>query len=216
MPKAPRTSEEVELVKQNILENALQILSKYGYEGFTMRRLAKCMGMTATNIYHYFASKDEIFLEVRTNGFKLMYQQFRQAYDSQTDPFARLKTITDVAIRFAIQNPHHYKIMFTADVPRYKQFVGTPLEPVASEVLRSSMPSSDLVICVMGEIAEVYHNFPKEEARLQYTHWWAGAHGIVSLYNSTNLDYIHENPANIIKPLTDLLLKPFHPSGISQ
>ncbi|MCK5680918.1 helix-turn-helix transcriptional regulator, partial [bacterium] len=62
MPKAPRTPEEVELVRQAILDAALKIIVEDGYKGFSMRKLGRSMGMTAKTVYNYFINKDEIYL----------------------------------------------------------------------------------------------------------------------------------------------------------
>jgi AcrR family transcriptional regulator len=214
MPRTPRSTEEIETVKQNILENALQIITQHGFEGFTMRRLAKRLGTTATPIYNYYTSKEEIYLKARARGFNILYEQTRQAYDSQKDPFAKMQAVTKAFILFAVSNPQYYKIMLTWDVPMYNQFAGTPLQEVAAEVVAASTRLIDYGHHLMKEMSERYHQFTKKDVQFQYILWITGMHGIVSLYNNTILNGLHGNPADIINPLADRFLTLFKPPDL--
>ena len=65
MPKITRSLEEVDAVRERILDCALKILVKNGYESLSMARLGSKMNMTAANIYNYYASKDELLIAVQ-------------------------------------------------------------------------------------------------------------------------------------------------------
>jgi AcrR family transcriptional regulator len=214
MPRTPQTPEEIEIIKQNILENALQIITQHGFEGFSMRRLAERLGTTATPIYNYYANKEEIYLKARARGFNILYEQTRQAYDSQKDPFARMQAVTKAFIHFAVSNPQYYKIMLTWDVPMYNQFAGTPLQEVAAEVVAASKRLIDYGHHLMEEMSECYHHFTRKDVQFQYILWIAGMHGIVSLYNNTILNGLHKNPDKIITALADRFLTLFKPPDL--
>lgn len=215
MARTPRTPEEVEATKQKILENALHIIIKHGYEGLTMKALAKRMGTAAPGIYYYYANKEEIFLSARRQGFLLLFERIKRAYDSHTDPYCKLQGFTKAYIDFALKYPHYYKVMITMDVPLYNSFVGTPLQDTAFQVVEARRPSTNLTIKIMEEIAETYHLFPKEEARIQYMLWLSGIHGIVSLYNNNILSALHESPADVINLMADRFLTLFKPPTVS-
>lgn len=215
MPRTPRSPEEVEAIKKNILENALHIITQHGYEGFTMRKLAKRLGMTATPIYSYYANKEEIYLKARASGFNLLYEQITEACAGHADPYEKLKVATSLLIHFATRYPFYYKIMLTHDVPMYAHFVGTPLQQVAAEVVQASTRLIHFNVNLMEELAEAYHQFPKEEARFHFILWLTGIHGIVSLYNNTILDFMHHDAIAIIKSLADHVLIFFKPPGMT-
>lgn len=213
MPRKPQTPEEIEAIKQNILETALEIITRHGFEGFSMRRLAERLGTTATPIYNYYANKEEIYLKARARGFNILYDETRRAYDSAKEPFARMQAVTKAFIHFAVSNPQYYKIMLTWDVPMYDQFAGTPLQDVAAEVVAASRRLIDYGHRLMEEMSDCYHQFKKKDVQFQYILWISGMHGIVSLYNNTILNGLHKNPDKIIDALAESFLTLFKPSG---
>lgn len=47
--------------KEEILEAALTLFSKFGYDGTSFSQIAKHVGLTKGGIYHHFQSKEELF-----------------------------------------------------------------------------------------------------------------------------------------------------------
>lgn len=52
--------------KHHITRTAKSLFAKNGYEGFSMRTLAKASGVGLSSIYHFFNDKDEILNEIFT------------------------------------------------------------------------------------------------------------------------------------------------------
>jgi AcrR family transcriptional regulator len=48
-------------IRQRILTEALEVFLEKGYEKASMRDLAKRVGTSVSNIYHYFTNKEELF-----------------------------------------------------------------------------------------------------------------------------------------------------------
>jgi AcrR family transcriptional regulator len=65
MPKASRTKQEIELIRDMILDTALQLIIDGGFSSLSMRRIASRLGITATTIYNYVSCKDELNLLIR-------------------------------------------------------------------------------------------------------------------------------------------------------
>jgi AcrR family transcriptional regulator len=212
MPKASRTPEEVEAAKQKILEEALNIITERGYEGLSMRRLGRHLGMTAATVYNYFQNKEEIYLHVLTRGFELLNEDLLLAYNSTDDPFERLRAVWKGFVNFGLNQSNYYDIMLTLYIPKYRDFVGGPLEPLAREELATALKVTDLITGVLEEIAEAYGNIRKEDARIHFTRLLTGVHGVVSLYNNTILAYIHDRPEDILDSLVEGHLSFIEPS----
>ena len=53
MPKKARTPEEIEEVKQRILEKALELIGEDGYRSFSMRKLASKLNMTTVTAFTF-------------------------------------------------------------------------------------------------------------------------------------------------------------------
>jgi AcrR family transcriptional regulator len=50
--------------RQQILEAASECLARYGYDKTTMDDIARRIGLNKTSLYHYYRSKESIFIEV--------------------------------------------------------------------------------------------------------------------------------------------------------
>jgi AcrR family transcriptional regulator len=211
MPKAARTPEEVEAAKQRILEKALDIITERGYEGLSMRRLGRHLGMTAATVYNYFQNKEEIYLHVLTRGFELLYDDLLRASKSTDDPFEKLRAVLKAWLRFGLDQSNYYDIMLTLYIPKYRDFVGGPLEPLARKELTTALQVPDLIIKVLEELAEAYGNIRKEDAQIHFIQLMTAIHGVVSLYNNTILVYVHDHPKDILDSLVESHLSFFEP-----
>ena len=211
MPKAARTPEEVKAAKERILEKALDIITERGYEGLSMRRLGRHLGMTAATVYNYFQNKEEIYLHVLTRGFELLYDDMLRASKSTDEPFEKLRAVSKAWLSFGLNHSNYYDIMMTLYIPKFRDFVGGPLEPLARKELTTALQVPDLITGVLEELAEAYGNIRKEDAQIHFIQLMTAIHGVVSLYNNTILVYVHDHPEDILDPLVESHLSFFAP-----
>jgi len=211
MPKAARTPEEVETAKQRILEKALDIITERGYEGLSMRRLGRHLGMTAATVYNYFQNKEEIYLHVLTRGFELLSDDMLRASKSTDEPFEKLRAVLKAWLHFGLNQSNYYDIMLTLYIPKYRDFVGGPLEPLAHKELMTALQLPDIITRILEEIAEAYGNIRKEDARIHFIQLMTAIHGVVSLYINSILVYVHDRPEDILDSLVESHLSCFDP-----
>jgi len=50
--------------REEILETALEIVARLGYNGATIRNLADAVGLSKTGLLHHFGTKEELFVEI--------------------------------------------------------------------------------------------------------------------------------------------------------
>ena len=213
MPKAPRTPQEIEQVRQSILDAALQIIVTDGYQGFSMRKLGRSMNMTAKTVYNYFINKDEIYLRLLTKGFELLYTNILAAHKAHNDPWQQLQAITRAYIEFGTSQPNYYDIMMTWYVPKYNDFIGTDLETMAAAELKAARKNSLIFIETITELGQRYGHFDPAEARQDFIELLVGLHGTISLYNNSILSYIHDNPPEMLNHLLSSLVARFNPKA---
>jgi AcrR family transcriptional regulator len=48
------------IVRERVFETALELIGRDGFEHFSMRALARALGVSAASLYHHFRDKDEI------------------------------------------------------------------------------------------------------------------------------------------------------------
>lgn len=212
MGRRPKSQAEIDDFKNRILETTLQLISKEGYEGFSIRKLGPRLGIAPKTIYNYFKSKEEIYLHVLTKGFALLYEDLSQNVGLKNDPFAQLEAIAGTYVRFGFERPNYYDLMFTWYVPKFNDFKGTDLEPLALHELETALQSFNLLRDVLEQLASRYGNIPKDRAHQYAIQLFATMHGIVALKNNTLLYYIDDDPDAIITPLLDSVLNPLRPA----
>ena len=61
MEKKTRKERQREANKSEILDAAAKVFLKYGFQGATMEKIAAEADFSASSLYHYFQSKEEIY-----------------------------------------------------------------------------------------------------------------------------------------------------------
>ena len=105
-----RSDEDKAVLRQIILNAAVDLYAEAGYEGFSMRKLATRIGYTATTIYRYFADKNDLLLTVIDNGFHDLFHDYMES-DAPT-PRERFVDMATGFVRFARENPELFRLMF--------------------------------------------------------------------------------------------------------
>lgn len=77
--------------RQAVLDAAAARFSNQGYEGASMRDIAKDAGMLAGSMYYHFASKEELLFAVHEAGVARFEAAVAAALAGQREPWARLE-----------------------------------------------------------------------------------------------------------------------------
>lgn len=94
--------------RKELLHGCFDLFAERGYGSITMRQIAKGLGVSTGTLYHYFPSKESIFMQLVQELFERDISTFfAQAPDVQTLE-ERLQAITD----FALQNAQYYYQQF--------------------------------------------------------------------------------------------------------
>ena len=146
MGRRPKSQEEIEDFKHKILDVTLRLISKNGYEGFSIRKLGPEVGIAPKTVYNYFKSKEEIYLHIITKGFERLYEALSKNACEEEDPFKKLGALAAAYVRFGLEQSNYYDLMFTWHVPKFNDFRGTELEPLAFTELQTALKSFDLLL----------------------------------------------------------------------
>lgn len=205
MTKPARKREEIEKIKNVILEKALSIIIKKGYTSLTMRSLASATGMTATNLYNYFGGKDDIYLHLVIQGFEILHGRLEAAYGSESDPVKRIRAMIETYFHFGMENSPYYDIMFTLPTPKFRDYLGTEFEAVARIEMDLSMKIADLAALAAQEAAGRRRGMTREAAGRRILHIWSLLHGIISLSRSKVMDYLVDDVPELFQEIVDEL-----------
>jgi len=107
-----RREQQKEDLRRIILDAAGEIFLEQGYEGFSMRRVAERIGYSATTIYRYYEDEDDLLFAVVNERFSEFARQLTEAAEGARDPLKRLDALGHAYIRFGLDNPVYYQMMF--------------------------------------------------------------------------------------------------------
>jgi AcrR family transcriptional regulator len=104
---------EGELLRADILAAAEHLLMKTGDQGAVyIRAVADAAGVTPPSIYLHFADKTELLGAVCEARFADFSRYMQEATQGIAEPLEALWAMGRAYVRFGLENPEHYRIMF--------------------------------------------------------------------------------------------------------
>jgi AcrR family transcriptional regulator len=91
--------------RERILDVALDLFRRYGYEATTMRMIAAAAGVSLGNSYYYFPSKDHLVQAFYERMHTDLVEACRGILDDQVDLRARLRLV--MRARLDVLKPYH-------------------------------------------------------------------------------------------------------------
>jgi AcrR family transcriptional regulator len=159
--------------RENILQCACELFLSDGLDGFSMRKLARAVGVTAPALYRHFDSKEHVLHEVLGEAYRRMASYLYRALEGGT-PEDRLAMANEGYVAFALDHPRLYDVIFTSpelmglsEVPDDIDAQGCAIGHFWNDRLRDCMDAGVLV--------------PDDPRSVGIT-LWAHAHGLISLY----------------------------------
>ena len=96
-----------------LLKAATEIIAESGVDALSMRKLADRVGVSRTAPYHHFRDKQALLSALALNGFRTYIAEVEQiSLDKQLSPDQKLEQFVRYYLRFAMQNPEIYNLMF--------------------------------------------------------------------------------------------------------
>jgi AcrR family transcriptional regulator len=169
--------------RERILACACELYLDDGFEGFSMRKLATQVGVTAPALYRHFAGKEELLLEVVKEGYRSMVQYLYRALGGESAA-ERFRMAGDAYVDFALENPRYYEILYS-----YTQFLG--LDELPEEIWALIRGVHQFWLDRVRECMEsgtLRQGDPEEVARS----FWAMSHGLISVYQRQMLQVDEE------------------------
>lgn len=89
--------------RDRILHAAARVLSERGYAASRLSDIADLAGLRTPGMYHYFASRDDLVLEVMRTGQQRVWTHVREALDAYADESAALRMLVAVEAHLRIE-----------------------------------------------------------------------------------------------------------------
>ena len=189
--------------RQAILDAARKLFVDDGIEATTMRAIAAKIGYTPTAIYHHFADKDALIVELCLADFRALGQAMHKIGRIE-DPIERLRRMGLAYTDFALDNESQYRFMFM-----------TPLEHPRLDAAGIAIKSPDedayqfLLQTVQEGIAQGCYRPELNDAPELAQMFWGAIHGVVSLWftHCNDPKIVLRDPRETVRTLCDSLIR---------
>ena len=110
-------------LKNALIKVGIQILSKEGLWGLSLRRVAKKAGVSHTAPYAHFADKQALIAAISTEGYHQLYKQLTAAVETNhVNPQNMLVEVGWAYVQFALKDPELFKVMFSGVIEQEKDY----------------------------------------------------------------------------------------------
>lgn len=170
-------------LRRALLKGALELLAEGGPAHLTLRAAARRAGVSVAAPYRHFADKREMLAAVAEEGFLSLQRACEQALaGAGKDPVERFWHHGVAYVRFAVENPAHYRVMFGPEIPDKRAYAALY---AAARAAYDGLHDT-LRYCAAAGL------FREDEIELRAVRAWAQVHGLASLYIDGQLDVDEE------------------------
>ncbi|MGW7402209.1 TetR/AcrR family transcriptional regulator [Streptomyces sp. NPDC054833] len=153
-------------LRTRLVDVGVALVAAEGAQALTLREIARRAGVSHGAPRRYFPTHLELLSAIARRGFDALADRAGAALgDRAAPPRAQLTALADVYLRFALDNPGMYELMFRHDL----------LESGHLGLRETSLPLFGLLTDLVGRVR------PDANASLVAGALWANLHGIAQL-----------------------------------
>ena len=169
-------------IRKMILDASMKLFVDEGFENVSIRKIADLIEYSPTTVYLYFKDKNEILYNLHELGFQKMAEYNKELWDIK-NPLLRLHKMGENYIRFGLENPEFYDLMFILQAPM------DALQGMENCEWRSGDVALGKLKDTIQECMD-YNLIAKGDVNAVSMVIWAMVHGLVSLSIRKRFDKI--------------------------
>jgi len=159
-------------LKNALIKAGVEILSKEGIEGLSLRKVAQRAGVSHSAPYSHFPDKQSLIAAISTEGFNQLYAELDAAVLAYPkSPKKQLQQGALAYLQFALNNTDTFKIMFSGVLEKEKEY------QAFVEISHKTFQRVVDVVRACQEVGIMRASSPEMMAVAA----WGQVHGIVSL-----------------------------------
>jgi AcrR family transcriptional regulator len=118
-----------------LVSTGMALLEQAPKDELGLRQVARAVGVSATAVYRHFPDKDSLMRAIAAEGFMMMGRMQSEAVETVQSPDAQVNfgAIGAAYVRFALQHPAVFRLMFASAPPR--DFFSGALSEVSGPLL---------------------------------------------------------------------------------
>ena len=104
-------------LRRRLLDAAESIITEKGIDKLTLRALGRRVGVSRAAPYRHFKGKNDLLCAVAEEGFNRLRKIIQTIAQEKTiDPLSRFRQIAKSYVRFAVDNPACYRLMYSREI----------------------------------------------------------------------------------------------------
>jgi AcrR family transcriptional regulator len=194
--------------REQILSVAETLFAEHGYEGTSVRTLARKAGINVAMVSYYFGSKEKLFQSLMEYRAGNTYERLRSLNETDSDPVRKIEMLVDVYVERIFEKHRFHKILQREIALRQR----SKMHHVMSEILMRNINEIRKII-EEGQRKKIFQKVDVEctIATLigtisQVTNSSALSCRLINLNPETNSIFDEKNKIRLKKHLKELLL----------
>jgi AcrR family transcriptional regulator len=168
-------------LRRALIDTAITMLTEDGAWNFTLREVARRAGVSHAAPYNHFADKSALLAEVAVLGFQTLRLQMEAAARRHPrSPRQALIGIAGAYVRFGVEHPAHYRLMFGADLADEERH----------PTLQEASDASFAVLTSALERGQAALAIRPGSVREQALAAWSLVHGLTTLFIDQRLSFL--------------------------
>ncbi|MCX7634348.1 MAG: TetR/AcrR family transcriptional regulator [Syntrophales bacterium] len=110
-----RKEKEHQFRRSEILQEAAKVFAQKGFYNTTMAEIAASSGFAIGTLYHFFDSKEALYMALITEKLDLMHTGIREAVGKKSGVVDKIRTMVDAYFRFVEENPDFCTLFIRSD-----------------------------------------------------------------------------------------------------
>ena len=159
-------------LKTALVLAGMDIISKKGIEGLSLRNVAKQVGVSHTAPYNHFSDKQALLAAISTAGHAQLYDILSETYEKFK--LYSLEIIIDVAwayLQFALDDPGRFKLMFSGALEEERE------HPDYLAIAQKNISLFEEII----KYCQINGQLPEGKVEIIAVKIWSLVHGFVNL-----------------------------------
>ena len=157
-----------------ILSKATELYLSDGLEAFSMRKLAKELGVTAPSLYRHYGSKEDVLLDVVEEAFKSWAAYLYRSLSGAT-PLERFGQAGQENLNFALEHPRWYEMLYVSP-----ERLGWSEYPPA--VAAHATATHQFWMDRVRECMDAGYLKDEDDPHAVGMTMWAHSHGLITIY----------------------------------
>lgn len=167
-------------LKETLIEQGIELIHERGIEKFSLRKVAKQVGVSATACYNHFGNIDELLRGMYSYVIDRFAAALKQAVED--NPCHNVTISMGVAyVEFFAKYPHYFNFLFDSE------YLGIQIKETEITWNSSFTPFEIFVTGAKRGMREL--NIDEKELRDDLLVMWAAVHGLAAMANMKGVQY---------------------------